>query len=223
MKNVTDECVARVAAAAHLTDKQARAILDRIRDFRDEMAPRLEFDKMGPEIELFARREGFEEEQRAIMARRNELLSAAKFDEFRENYLGLEATEQDVRGRPIRRDTAMTRAVYRIGELHKAILKRAQAPFIQMTRANKGLKRLLSRDRDINAEFIKERHEPGASKNAEIREMAKLANEMDERFRQAINDAGGNIGELAGYGGPHRFEKFGHLFRELIFSPPPSS
>jgi hypothetical protein len=83
----TEKCLRRVAEAAQLSDEEAGRILDRVRQFRDEMSDTMDWSRLGPEIEIFFQKEGYANEQHAIQERRKELIRAKRFAEFRAGYL----------------------------------------------------------------------------------------------------------------------------------------
>jgi hypothetical protein len=203
-----ESCLRRVAEAAHLSDEEAGRILDRVRQFRDEMSDTMDWSKMGPEIELFFQRAGYETEQHAIQVRRQELIRAKKFVEFRTAYAGrMSNTGQ-------RLDHAIRDEVYSIADLAKAHEARFSARIVMAMREDKALGKLLENDMSFNEDIIRERHKPGSSRDERVKKFAALLNETDAQLRQALNDAGANIGELERFGGVHRHN------REAILAKP---
>jgi hypothetical protein len=161
----------------------------------------MDWSQLGPEIEIFFQRQGYEAEQAAIQARRRELIGLKKSAEFRTAYHHRAANNGQ------RIDRAIRDEVYAVSDLAKAQEAKYSAKIIMAMREDRALGKLLENDMPFNEEIIRERHNPGASSDERAQRFAAMLNEIDEQLRQALNDAGADIGKLEGFGGVHRHNR----------------
>ena len=198
----TDVCIRRVADAAHLTDTEAEALLDRVRRHRDEMSDQMDFSKLGPEIEIFFQREGYELEQDAIQQRRKQLIGLKRSAEFRAAY-----TQRAINnGLP--KHKAIWEEVHSIEPQTAANENKYLSRFIKATDDDRILSELLaSKDKSFDEELMKELHKPGTTQDERAKKIAALTDDTFERIRQDLNDAGANIRKLESFGIVHRHNR----------------
>ena len=201
---MAENCAYRVAARSGISLEDAQHIVEQVADFRDQIAPTVESSQLATELDNFARQAGEDLELAAKMARREKLDNIMKASAFEQEVLG------DMIANAQRYDRAFAETLHKIADSAKGIEGMYVAPYVQAFKNDPLLFRLLKRDVSFQEEVIRARHELGAGKtppnghDKKAWDFAKLVNENEERFREALNRQGAQIGKLDGYGGRHK-------------------
>ncbi len=195
MANVND-CVRLVASAANITETEAQKTIDRVKDFRDEAVTRVEYDKLGQEIEAFAFQAGEEAEQAAIQARRRELIRAERAVEFHDKYMARAEREK----LPI--DKAIADEVWAIEKIQDGYTAQFTSRLIGHLKENPLVQKLCDGDREFRMEVY--RAIEGGEAGPQATRLAELMREEVTAIRQALNDKGAYIMKRKVYGLPHK-------------------
>ncbi len=197
MTNV-NRCVKTVVGAAHMSEREAQELLERIKDFRDEISSTTDYSKLGPEIEAFALEAGEEAEWAAIHARRRELIRAERAAEFQASYTARAETEK------LRMDKAIAEEVWRIGTIQDGYVAQHTDKLIGALRENPTLQKLCDSDREFRMEVYRALEGGKDVQNPLAVELAEIMRQEVAAIRQALNDKGAAIGKIENYGLPHK-------------------
>lgn len=192
------DCVARVAKAANYTREQAQEVLDMVAEHRDTYAPFLDQKDLAAKTEELTLKQAQDIEFEAAQKKRQTLINTSRAIELDERL-------NEAINKGIRSDKALRVDILFTEYQGKGLAAEYSAPLEMMMEKHATAHKQFMNSPEFNESVIREIVEPGSSTDQAVIDFARLFGDTFTRLRQALNDAGKNIGKVTNEGYvPHK-------------------